>query len=237
MRPWLAWLVTIAGGLGAVLAFGAIIPDVRGTLGDIVADLRDRSADTVGRAMPTPDAATLKGEQGEPGARGLQGPPGPPGIKGEPGPVGPRGDTGPPGPKGEAGIAGPQGENGPPGPKGDPGPPGAKGEAGLPGPKGEPGLKGEPGPPGPRGEVAPAGPKGESGALGAAGASGAAGGTTLRVLTGRISNTCEADETLISAYCVSAANEMSASPFIIPPRGARCVGVLNPTVVIVCGKL
>jgi hypothetical protein len=64
-----------------------------------------------------------------------------------------------------------------------------------------------------------------------------AGGTTLRVLTGRISNACEADETLISAYCVSSATEMSASPFIIPPRGARCVGVLNPTVVIVCGKL
>ena len=30
---------------------------------------------------------------------------------------------------------------------------------------------------------------------------------------------------------------MSASPFIVPPRGARCIGILNPTVVIVCGKL
>ena len=38
-------------------------------------------------------------------------------------------------------------------------------------------------------------------------------------------------------YCVSSAGEMKSDPFIIPPRGARCVGVLNPAVVITCAKL
>jgi hypothetical protein len=42
---------------------------------------------------------------------------------------------------------------------------------------------------------------------------------------------------MIAAYCVSGADEISAPPFIIPPRGARCVGVFKPTVVITCAKL
>jgi hypothetical protein len=57
------------------------------------------------------------------------------------------------------------------------------------------------------------------------------------VLTGRASNTCAADEILISAYCVSSATEMSAPPFMVPPRGARCIGILNAKVVTVCAKL
>jgi hypothetical protein len=42
---------------------------------------------------------------------------------------------------------------------------------------------------------------------------------------------------MISAYCVSQANEITSAPIIIPPRAARCLGVLNPTVVITCAKL
>jgi hypothetical protein len=42
---------------------------------------------------------------------------------------------------------------------------------------------------------------------------------------------------MISAYCVGSANEIAAPPFIIPPRGARCIGILNVTVVVVCAKL
>jgi hypothetical protein len=30
---------------------------------------------------------------------------------------------------------------------------------------------------------------------------------------------------------------MQSAPFIVPPRSARCIGVLNPTVVITCLKL
>jgi hypothetical protein len=119
---------------------------------------------------------------------------------------------------------------GPPGPKGEAGPSGPKGEPGTPGLNGEgvaEALKGEPGAPGPKGEAGPAGPKGEPGAP----------GTSLRVLSGGASNACRADETMISAYCSGAATEISTSPVIIPPRGARCVGMLHPTVIITCAKL
>ena len=113
----------------------------------------------------------------------------------------------PQGPRGEPGA------QGVPGPKGDAGPPGAKGEAGATGPKGDTG------PPGPKGD------------------SSGEGGPALRVLRGSASNSCHADETLISAYCVSAATEITAPPTIVPPRGAKCSAVLNMTVVITCTKL
>jgi hypothetical protein len=48
---------------------------------------------------------------------------------------------------------------------------------------------------------------------------------------------CASDETLIAAYCISQATEITSSPIIIPPRGARCIGVYDPMVVITCGKL
>jgi hypothetical protein len=108
------------------------------------------------------------------------------------------------------------------------GPQGLKGEAGPVGPKGEPG------PPGPKGDAGPAGPKGDAGPPGPPGEAG--GGPSLRVLTGRASNACRPDETMISAYCVSEANEIQSAPFIIPPRGAHCVAIRNATVVIVCAK-
>jgi hypothetical protein len=59
----------------------------------------------------------------------------------------------------------------------------------------------------------------------------------LRVLSGRPSNSCQADETLISAYCTSSATEITSAPIIIPPRSARCLGILNVAVVITCAKL
>jgi hypothetical protein len=59
----------------------------------------------------------------------------------------------------------------------------------------------------------------------------------LRVLRGSASNSCRPDETLISAYCVSAANEITAPPAIVPPRGARCSALLKMTVVVTCAKL
>ena len=105
---------------------------------------------------------------------------------------------------------------GPQGPKGDPGPRGERGEAG------ERGL------PGPQGERGPAGPQGEAGSPG---------GLGLRVVRGKPSKSCEPDETLISAYCVGAASETQSAPFIAPPRTARCVGILDVSVVITCAKL
>jgi hypothetical protein len=116
------------------------------------------------------------------------------------------------------------------GPSGPPGPPGPMGETGLPG---EPGPTGEPGPAGSTGERGPPGPPGELGSIPTA----EPGKAVLRVLLGRPSKSCAVDELLISAYCVSAADEIQAVPFIIPPRAARCVGVLDPRVVITCAKI
>ena len=129
--------------------------------------------------------------------------------------------AGTPGPKGDPGERGPQGPRGETGAQGLPG---AKGDAGPPGPKGEQGAKGEPGP---KGDPGPAGANSDPGSSGPA----------LRVLRGSPSNTCQPDETMIGAYCVSSANEITAPPTIIPPRGARCSAVLNMTVVITCAKL
>jgi hypothetical protein len=107
----------------------------------------------------------------------------------------------------------------------------------LQGPKGDPGPqgpRGEPGPPGPKGDPGPSGDVGETGSIER---KGEAGGPSFRVLRGSVSNACHADEAMISVYCVSSANEIVSAPIIIPPRGARCLGVLNPTVVITCAKL
>lgn len=243
MRLWAAWLLTVTGcvvvGVAFYAALGNDAPDRIGALVGALSHSRGDVTGTVGQnwrvqkspAEPRP-VERIKGDPGEPG------PPGPPGLPGPTGPIGPvgpmglqgpkgdpgargaKGDTGAPGPKGDSGTQGPRGELGSQGAKGDAGAPGPKGEAGTPGPKGEAGASGE------RGEPGPPGPKGEPGGIG-----------TLRVLRGRVANACEADETMISAYCVSSANEITSAPIIIPPRGARCLGVLNPTVVITCVKL
>jgi hypothetical protein len=93
--------------------------------------------------------------------------------------------------------------------------------------KGEPGPQGERGPPGPQGERGPPGPKGQHGSRSA----------ELRVVRGHPAAFCEPDETMLSVYCVSSANEMQSHPFVIPPRGARCIGMMNPIVVITCARL
>jgi hypothetical protein len=59
----------------------------------------------------------------------------------------------------------------------------------------------------------------------------------LGLQRGRGAVYCASDETLIAAYCISQATEITSSPIIIPPRGARCIGVYDPMVVITCGKL
>jgi hypothetical protein len=122
----------------------------------------------------------------------------------------------------EPGPAGPVGPIGPAGPQGPKGDQGLRGERG---PAGESGPQGERGPVGPQGEPGPSGPKTEAGAL------------ALRVVRGKPSKSCEPDETLISAYCIGSATEMQSAPFIAPPRTARCVGILDVSVVITCAKL
>lgn len=117
------------------------------------------------------------------------------------------GPQGPPGAKGEQGAAGP------PGPNGAAGPAGAQGERGLPGPQG------------PKGEAGPAGPPGPAGKS-----------ATLRVLTGKASNSCNAGETMIGAYCVGAPPR---APQITPPSTASCASIGQPAarVVVTCAKL
>jgi hypothetical protein len=119
---------------------------------------------------------------------------------------------------------------GPVGPQGPKGEPGLRGERG---PPGERGTQGERGLPGPQGERGPTGPQGEPGPA----ASAQPGALVLRVLRGKPSKSCDADETLISAYCTGSASETQSAPFIIPPRAARCIGIFEPAVVITCAKL
>jgi hypothetical protein len=216
MRPWASWLVTLGGTIVFVLACYAVLSGsdripVDGLLQGLAGGSRAMPPVSVGQGSSPPQSSPA----------GAPGPPGPKGDTGRQGPAGVPGAPGLPGPKGDAGARGANGEAGPAGPKGDSGPLGPKGAAGAPGPNGEAG------PPGPKGEPGPPGPKGDAGG----------GGSGLRVLRGSASNTCEADETLISAYCVSSANEITAPPTIVPPRGAKCSAVLNMTVVIACARL
>ena len=130
----------------------------------------------------------------------------------------------------QPGPVGPQGPNGEPGLRGEHGPPGERGTQGE---RGLPGPQGERGPAGPPGERGPPGPQGKPGPA----ASVEPGALVLRVLRGRPSKSCDADETLISAYCTGSASEIQSAPFIIPPRAARCIGIFEPSVVITCAKL
>ncbi len=160
-------------------------------------------------------AGCFEGPQGQQGAQGPQGAKGAPGPQGERGPPGPKGDPGPagdPGPQGVIGLRGPAGAAGAPGPKGPPGPPG---------PQGAPGIRGAQGPQGPKGEQGPP----------------AKAGVALRVLTGKASNSCAPDETLIAAYC-SNPERIIQEPQILPPRTAECTGGDPKTVVVMtCAKL
>ena len=265
MKQRTAWLVTGTAGTSVVLAFYAVFNSHVG--GELVSIVAPRTPTPSGQATfgqnwqagrgvildavgtgekpgagprgPQGELGPAGGPKGDPGQQGPQGDRGPPGPKGEPGPPGPKGEAGVQGPKGESGSQGLKGDAGLQGATGEPGLQGPKGEAGLQGPKGEAGLqgpKGEPGLQGAKGEAGPQGLKGEAGLQGPKGEAGASMGA-LRVLRGQASNSCAPDVTMISAYCVSSAGEMKSDPFIIPPRGARCVGVLSPAVVITCAKL
>jgi hypothetical protein len=240
MRLWASWLITVVGGISAAAAFYAFLPgDLRSDVDAVLAGLKrpaEHGPATVGQGEGADRKGTAsmgvpgpKGDPGERGPQGPQGPPGPPGVQGAQGESGPEGRSGPQGPQGEAGSKGEAGPRGEVGPRGETGPPGLKGDAGPPGPKGETGSQG------PQGEAGPQGPKGEPGTSGTGTASGP--GVSLRVLSGRPSNACQSDETMISAYCVSSASEITSAPIIIPPRSARCVAILNATVVITCAKL
>jgi hypothetical protein len=101
------------------------------------------------------------------------------------------------------------------------GPPGPKGEQGA---AGAPGAQGERGPAGAKGDAGPAGP---------------AGSPALRVLSSETRISCNADETLLSAYCVNAKTPLQQPPQITPPRTAQCVtpGQPETMVVLICGTL
>jgi hypothetical protein len=247
MRLWASWLITLTGTALFVAAVFTVLSDsgrlaVEGVLANL--GLKDAGPTSVGQGWRPGglrnEAPAPVLQRGEPGPQGEAGPAGP---RGETGPPGPQGIAGPPGPKGDAGPAGPAGlpgAVGPVGPKGEAGPVGLQGDAGAAGSKGEAGPagpKGDVGPAGPKGDIGPPGPKGEAGPPGPKGEPGGGAGSALRVLRGSPSNTCEPDETLISAYCVSKADEITAPPAIVPPRGAKCSALLHMTVVITCAKL
>src|SRR4051812_8140677 len=111
MRPWVSWLVTLAGGAAVVGGFFAALPrGVRGDIGAIISDPLNQ---------PSFTGSTTVGQNAPKSSLGALGSPGPKGDAEEPGPEG---------------ASGPKGERGAPGPGGVPG---VKGEAGLAGPKGE----------------------------------------------------------------------------------------------------
>src|SRR6478609_9318955 len=219
MTRWAAWLLTLAGGTGVCLALYALAgQEIVDNIAEALASTPRLSSTstTLGQGSVAGGGAVDKNASQQLGAVagpvGPQGPQGEPGLRGEGGPPGERGA------QGERGAAGQQGERGPVGPQGDrglPGPQGERGPVGSPGERGQPGAQGESGP----------------------AASGQASGLVLRVLRGKPSKSCDADETLISAYCSGSASETQSTPFIIPPRAARCIGIFEPTVVITCAKL
>jgi hypothetical protein len=97
----------------------------------------------------------------------------------------------------------------------DPGPPGPKGDAGAQGPAGPQGAHGVQGVPGAQGQAGPQGPQGPQGAPGAKGDkgdAGAAGASALRSVQADGTVSCDADETLVSAFCPAGG----------APDGAKC---------------
>ena len=223
MKRSAAWLATCAVGTAVLLVFYVVLGGDLDDDFDAILSLRKHwqaGSPTVGQGWKADQGAALKGAATKGAALDADAA----GPKGDTGPRGPQGEPGPPGP---SGPQGPKGEQGVQGIKGDPGPQGPQGDPGSPGPQGEPGPAGPQGQPGPPGQPGPEGPKGEPGAPGLA----------LRVLHGAPSNACEPDETMIGAYCINSADEIKSAPIIIPPRGARCVGMLSPAVIVTCARL
>ena len=74
MRPWVSWLVTLAGGIAVVVAFYAVLPsDVRDDIGAIVSDPLNQpsftGSTTVGQNAPKSNLGAL----GPPGPKGMPG--------------------------------------------------------------------------------------------------------------------------------------------------------------------
>ena len=248
MKTGTALLVTLACGTAVTVAAVALVVD-RGLVEAVSGSLRPPLSPATQGSKIHERGGPVAGQSGDAamddarGVRRERGPVGPAGVRGPagaPGPQGVRGEPGLQGPPGEPGLQGPTGPAGSLGPKGEPGPQGLPGAPGQPGPKGEPGSQGPPGAagsPGSQGELGPQGPPGPAGPPGPKGEVGGAAGNMLRVVRGRPQASCEQDETMIAAYCVSSASEMQSAPFVVPPRGARCVGMMNPTAVITCARL
>lgn len=95
------------------------------------------------------------------------------------------------------------------------------------------------GAPGPKGEQGATGPQGRQGERGPAGPQGPAGSPGLRMVTSDARASCNAEETLVSAYCVNAKTPLQQTPQITPPRTAQCVtpGQPETMVVLICGNL
>jgi Collagen triple helix repeat (20 copies) len=113
---------------------------------------------------------------------------------------------------------------------------GPKGDRGD---KGDAGVAGVAGPAGPAGAVGPAGPAGPSGKQGDAGPAGKDGknGATFRTVRGGSGTavTCDADETMIGAYCTGS---WTSYPLVPQDNGAKCGDTPTPEikVTIVCAK-
>ena len=79
MRPWVSWLVTLAGGIAVVIAFYAVLPsDVRDDIGAIISDPLNQ---------PSFTGSTTVGQNAPKSSLGALGSPGPKGDAEEPGPA------------------------------------------------------------------------------------------------------------------------------------------------------
>jgi hypothetical protein len=106
-----------------------------------------------------------------------------------------------------------------PGPKGEPGVQGPAGPQGVQGIQGVPGTQGQTGSQGPQGAQGAPGEKGDKGDKGEAGLTG------LRSVQADGAVSCDAGETLVSAFCPSGGS----------PDGAKCAN--GPTVGLCLKKL
>jgi len=120
-----------------------------------------------------------------------------------------------------------EGKQGPAGPQGAAGPPGAPGAQGATGPQGSAGPQGA------AGLQGPAGPTGSTGVKGDKGDKGDAATIAVRAVVGNPTASCDATETMISAYCTGSAPNYSLTT---SAGGAKCGDDPALKVNIVCLK-
>jgi len=126
-----------------------------------------------------------------------------------------------------------EGKQGPAGPQGAPGAQGAAGPQGAPGSEGAIGPQGSAGPQGTAGLQGPTGPTGSTGAKGDKGDKGDAAAIVVRAVVGNPTASCDATETMISAYCTGSAPNYSLTT---SAGGAKCGDDPTLKVNIVCLK-